>query len=69
VTTSRNVAGNAPSGSIARRGEDQKLRLFPGELQVFALDDPDDVRINTKFLGWANPRQFGDVWLALQFWR
>ena len=52
-----------------QQGEDQQLRLFPDDLQVPSPDDPDLVRINLKSVGWANPRQFGDVWLALWLWR
>src|SRR5205807_9339718 len=32
-------------------------------------DDPDLALINLKSVGWANPRQFGDIWLALWLWR
>ena len=52
-----------------QQGEDRQLRLFPDDLQVSSPDDPDIVRINLKSVGWANPRQFGDVWLALWLWR
>jgi transposase len=52
-----------------QQGEDQQLRLFPDDLQVSAPDDPDLVRINLKSVGWANPRQFGDIWLALWLWK
>jgi transposase len=52
-----------------QHGEDQQLRLFPDDLEVPSADDRDFVRINLKSVGWANPRQFGDVWLALWLWR
>jgi transposase len=52
-----------------QQGEDRQLRLFPDDHQVCSPDDPDIVRINLKSVGWANPRQFGDVWLALRLWR
>jgi transposase len=52
-----------------QQGEDRQLRLFPDDRQVCSPDDPDVVRINLKSVGWANPRQFGDVWLALSLWR
>jgi transposase len=52
-----------------QQGEDQQLRLFPDDLQVSSPEDSDLVRINLKSVGWANPRQFGDVWLALWLWR
>ena len=52
-----------------QQGEDQQLRLFPDDRQVCSPDDPDVVRINLKSVGWANPRRFGDVWLALWLWK
>ncbi len=52
-----------------QQGEDRQLRLFPDDHQVSSADDPDIVRINLKSVGWANPRQFGDVWLALWLWK
>jgi transposase len=52
-----------------QQGEDRQLRLFPDDHQVCSPDDPDLVRISLKSVGWANPRQFGDVWLALWLWR
>jgi hypothetical protein len=52
-----------------QQGEDRQLRLFPDDHQVSAPDDPDLVRISLKSVGWANPRQFGDVWLALWLWK
>src|SRR5271156_3506218 len=52
-----------------QQGEDRQLRLFPDDLRVSAPDDPDLVRINLKSVGWAKPRQFGAVWLALWLWR
>jgi transposase len=51
------------------QGEDRQLRLFPDDEQVSLPDDPDLVRIRLKSVGWANPRQFGDVWLAHWLWR
>jgi transposase len=52
-----------------QQGDDRQLRLFPDHHQVSLPDDPDIVRIDLKSVGWANPRQFGDVWLALWLWR
>lgn len=52
-----------------QQGKDEQLRLFPDDRRVCSPDDPDIVRINLKSVGWANPRQFGDVWLALWLWR
>jgi transposase len=52
-----------------QQGEDRQLRLFPDELSTSSSDDPDLVTINLNSVGWANPRQFGDVWLALWLWR
>jgi transposase len=52
-----------------RQGEDRQLRLFPDDEQVSLPDDADIVRISLKSVGWANPRQFGDVWLGLWLWR
>ena len=52
-----------------RQGEDRQLRLFPDDEQVSLPDDPDLVRVSLKSVGWANPRQFGDVWLGLWLWR
>jgi transposase len=52
-----------------QQGEDRQLRLFPDDHQVSSPDDPDVVRINLKSVGWANPRQFGDVWLGLWLWK
>ncbi len=52
-----------------QQGEDRQLRLFPDDNQVSSPSDPDIVRIDLKSVGWANPRQFGDVWLALWLWR
>jgi hypothetical protein len=43
--------------------------LFPDEEHVALPDDPDIVRVSLKSVGWANPRQFGDVWLAHWLWR
>ena len=52
-----------------QQGEDRQLRLFPDDERTSSPDDPDAVRINLKSVGWANPRQFGDVWLALWLWQ
>ncbi len=52
-----------------QQGEDRQLRLFPDDERAFSPDEPDAVRINLRSVGWANPRQFGDVWLALWLWR
>src|ERR1019366_297890 len=47
-----------------RQGDSRQLRLFPDDDQVSLPDDPDLVRVSLKSVGWANPRQFGDVWLG-----
>jgi transposase len=52
-----------------RQGDAEQLRLFPDDEEVALPDDPDIVRIRLKQVGWANPRRFGDVWLAWQLWR
>ena len=52
-----------------QQGEDRQLRLFPNDNQVVAPDDIDFVRIDLKSVGWANPREFGDVWLGLWLWQ
>jgi transposase len=52
-----------------RQGDGRQLRLFPDDETVALPDDPDIVRISLKSVGWANPRQFGDVWLAYWLWR
>ncbi len=52
-----------------QQGEDRQLRLFPDDHQVSSPDDPNVVRIDLKSVGWANPRQFGDIWLALWLWK
>lgn len=52
-----------------RQGETQQLRLFPEEDHVPLPDDPDVVRIRLSSVGWTNPRDFGDVWLAWRLWR
>ena len=52
-----------------RREKVVSSRLFPDDDQVDLPDDPDVVRINLKSVGWANPRQFGDVSLGLWLWR
>jgi transposase len=52
-----------------RQGDDRQLRLFPDDEHVGLPDDPDVVRISLSSVGWANPRRFGDVWLALWLWR
>jgi len=52
-----------------RQGEGRQLRLFPDDENVSLPEDPDAVRISLKSVGWANPRQFGDVWLSLWLWR
>ena len=52
-----------------QQGDDRQLRLFPDDHRASSPDDPDVVRINLKSVGWANPRQFGDVWLALWLWQ
>jgi len=52
-----------------RQGDDRQLRLFPDDTNVSLPDDPDVVRIDLKSVGWANPREFGNVWLGLWLWR
>jgi transposase len=51
-----------------RQGEAQQLRLFPDDAAVPLPDDPDVVRIRLRSVGWTNPRNFGDVWLARWLW-
>lgn len=51
-----------------RQGETQQLRLFPDDDSVPLPDDPDVVRIRLRSVGWTNPRNFGDVWLARWLW-
>ena len=51
-----------------RQGETQQLRLFPDDDAVPLPDDPDVVRIRLRSVGWTNPRNFGDVWLARWLW-
>ena len=64
-TTTRNADGNAPSGSTTSRARIVNSVYSRTTTSVSSPDDPDIVRINLKSVGWANPRQFGDVWLAL----
>lgn len=52
-----------------RQGATQPLRLFPDDETIPLPDDPDIVRIRLASVGWTNPRQFGDVWLAWWLWR
>jgi transposase len=52
-----------------RQGDGRQLRLFPDDEHVALPDDPDIVRVSLRSVGWANPRQFGDVWLAHWLWR
>jgi transposase len=52
-----------------RQGENRQLRLFPDDDHGSLPDDPDLVLVSLKSVGWANPRQFGDVWLGLWLWR
>jgi transposase len=51
-----------------RQGEAQQLRLFPDDDTVPLPDDPDIVRIRLGSVGWTNPRNFGDIWLARWLW-
>jgi hypothetical protein len=51
-----------------RQGEAQQLRLFPDDDAVPLPDDPDVVRIRLSSVGWTNPRNFGDIWLARWLW-
>jgi transposase len=52
-----------------KQGEGRQLRLFADDQQISLPDDADIVQVRLKSVGWANPRQFGDVWLALWLWR
>src|ERR1700739_248888 len=52
-----------------RQGEDQQLRLFPEDSAAALADDPDVVRIRLSKVGWTNPRNFGDIYLARWLWR
>jgi transposase len=52
-----------------RQGDGRQLRLFPDDEHVVLPDDPDIVRVSLKSVGWANARQFGDVWLGYWLWR
>src|SRR5438876_10660437 len=52
-----------------RQGEAQQLRLFPEDAAAALPDDPDVVRIRLSKVGWTNPRNFGDVYLARWLWR
>jgi transposase len=52
-----------------RQGEARQLRLFPDDDSIPLPDDPDIVRIRLQSVGWANPRRFGDIWLAWWLWR
>src|SRR5262245_31930736 len=51
-----------------RQGDGRQLRLFADVERVALPDDPDIVRISLKSVGWANARQFGNVWLAHWLW-
>jgi transposase len=51
-----------------RQGEAQQLRLFPDDDSVPLPADADVVRICLSSVGWTNPRNFGDVWLARWLW-
>jgi hypothetical protein len=51
-----------------RQGDARQLRLFPDDERIPLPDDPDVVRIRLNSVGWANPRSFGDVWLARWLW-
>ncbi len=52
-----------------RQGEAQQLRLFPEDATAALDDDPDVVRIRLGKVGWTNPRNFGDIYLARWLWR
>src|SRR5258708_4770899 len=52
-----------------RQGEAQQLRLFPEDSAAALADDPDVVRIRLSKVGWTNPRNFGDIYLARWLWR
>jgi transposase len=52
-----------------RQGEAQQLRLFPEDAAVALPDDADVVRIRLSKVGWTNPRNFGDIYLAHWLWR
>jgi transposase len=51
-----------------RQGDAQQLRLFPDDDNVPLPDDPDMVRVRVGDVGWSNPRDFGDVFLARWLW-
>jgi transposase len=52
-----------------RQGDAEQLRLFADDDSLELPDDPDVVRIRLGSVGWANPRRFGDVWLARWLWQ
>jgi len=52
-----------------RQGDAEQLRLFPDDDSLELPDDPDFVRVRLGSVGWANPRRFGDVWLARWLWQ
>jgi transposase len=52
-----------------RQGDAEQLRLFPDDDSLEIPDDPDVVRVRLGSVGWANPRRFGDVWLARWLWQ
>lgn len=51
-----------------RQGDAQQLRLFPDDDQITLPDDPDVVRVRVGDVGWSNPRDFGNVYLARWLW-
>jgi transposase len=51
-----------------RQGDAQQLRLFPDDDNVPLPDDPDVVRVRIGDVGWSNPRDFGNVYLARWLW-
>jgi transposase len=51
-----------------RQGDAQQLRLFPDDDNVPLPDDPDVVRVRVGDVGWSNPRDFGNVFLARWLW-
>jgi transposase len=51
-----------------RQGDAEQLRLFPDDDLLPLPDDPDIVRVRLGSVGWANPRRFGDIWLARWLW-
>lgn len=51
-----------------RQGDAQQLRLFPDDDHAPLPDDPDVVRVRVNDVGWSNPRDFGNIFLARWLW-